>query len=486
MSLNPKSKAILLDHDALGLAKLVKRGDITPLELVEETIEAIESLNPLLNAVVTPTFDEARTAATAPLPDGPLSGTPFLLKDATAFCSGVPVTGGSILFAHRIPNYDSELVRRYRKAGLIIVGKTNTPEFGALPTTEPTLFGACHNPWNPDHTTGGSSGGSAAAVAAGIVPTAHGTDGGGSIRIPASCCGVFGLKPTRARTPLGPDFSELAGGLVIQHVITRSVRDSAAVLDATAGPSVGDAYCAPPQKRPYMEEIKIKPKSLRIGFSTKPPLGGAVHPECRTAVKEAAKLLSDLGHKVEERDILTDPDFLRSLFTIVWSVGISSAITFYEKETGHSPSEELLEPFTWALFRLAQDTKATDYEFARMQLNHIAGTIGQFFETMDVWLSPTLAEPPVPLGTFQPRTDDPLYPLNRSYEFSPFTALFNVTGQPAASVPLYWTEQGLPIGIHIAGRFGDEATLFQLSAQLEQARPWIKKRPPHYFRPSTI
>jgi amidase len=460
--------------DATAQAAMVRQGELTPGELMEHAIACIERLNPHINAVVTPMFEEARAAALRPS-DGPFSGVPFLLKD-TASYANVRCTYGSALFAERISLQDNELVRRYRQAGLLIAGKTNTPEFGIQPTTEPRLFGATRNPWQPDLTPGGSSGGAAAAVAAGMVAAAHGSDGGGSLRIPASCCGLFGLKPSRGRMPPGPDGGDLLGGLVAPHVLTRSVRDSAALLDATAGPEAGLPSPVPPPSQPFAAAALRPPERLRIGWSVRSPLGGPVHPDCVAAVQEVVSLCTELGHEVEEHDIVLDAEQVSSWFTTMWAVGSTQALAVYEAR-GQQPPADMVEPLTWALFERARHTPAPLYELARGQLQRVAYQIVQSVQHVDIWLSPTLAQPPVPLGTFAPAPDDPMQAFWRAFDFTPFTAMFNLTGQPAASVPLHWNAAGLPIGVHIAGHFGAEATLLQLAAQLEQARPWEQHRP---------
>lgn len=459
--------------DATAIADLVRLGQVTPLEVLEQAIAAIEEHNPRLNAVVTPMFEQARATARAPLPEGPFRGVPFLIKDLIASVASVRLSSGSALFADYVPDHDSALVRRHRDAGLVVVGKTNTSEFGSLGTTEPAFHGKCHNPWAPGITPGGSSGGSAAAVAAGLVPMAHGNDGGGSIRIPASCCGVFGLKPTRARISLGPDFSELTSGLVVEHALTRSVRDSAALLDATAGPEPGDPYFAPPVVRPYVDELHAPERPLQIGFSTKSPLGGKVHPECATAASEAAALCAELGHIVRENDLTLDAQWITETVTAVWAVGCNGALELWRTMTGSLPQRDLVEPFNWALHDYAQALSAPVYEEMRLRLHGLSRKLVGFFDDIDVWLTPTLAEPPPVHDTFAFNPADPLFPLWRTLEFTPFTAWWNISGQPAASVPLFWSAQGLPIGVQLVGHFGDEATLFQLSSQLEEARPWI-------------
>jgi len=458
--------------DATAQAELVRRKEMQPLELVDAAIERIERLNPTINAVVTPMFDQARDAALNNLPDGPFSGVPFLLKDLLAFYAGVRMTFGSKLLQHFIPDHDSELVLRYKQAGLVILGKTNTPEFGILPTAEPVLFGPCRNPWNTERTTGGSSGGSAAAVAAGMVSVAHGNDGGGSIRIPASCCGLFGLKPTRGRNSLGPDFGDIMNGLVAEHVITRSVRDSAAILDATEGPALGDPYWSPPKERPFLQEVGADTGRLRIGFTNGKDLGISVHEDCISAVQDAAALCSELGHDVEEKSPSINRDEMIEAFIVLWSAGNASTI----KAVG--AQQDQVEPLTWALAQMGLKYDAADYIIAVQTIQRMARGISSFFDEYDIWLTPTLGEPPVPLGTFDSPPDDPLWGFARSGEFVPFTPICNATGQPAMSVPLFWNDESLPVGTHFVGRFGDEATLFRLASHLEAARPWAGRRPP--------
>jgi len=464
--------------DATGQAELVRKKQVKPVELVEATIERIERLNPKLNAVVTPMYEQAREAAQGELPDGPFRGVPFLLKDLQAAYAGVRLTWGTAFLRDFVPDHDSELVARLKKAGFVIVGKTNTPEFGIVPTTEPHLFGATRNPWDLDRSPGGSSGGSAAAVAAGIVPMAHANDGGGSIRIPASCCGLFGLKPTRARNPLGPDIGDVMGGLVVEHAVSRSVRDSAALLDATAGPEIGDPYWAPPRVRPYAQEVGIDPGRLRIAFTTKAATGAKIHPDCVEAVQDAARLCADLGHEVSEGAPDINGPLLVQAFTTVWAAGCASGIDALAFLTGQSPKQNLFEPLTWALYETGQRTTGSAYLLANAVLQQISRQIARFMEKYDIWLTPTLAEPPVPLGTFDAAPDNPMRGFNRAVEYVPFTPMANASGQPAMSVPLYWNKEGLPVGTHFFGRFGEEGILFRLAAQLEVARPWADRRPP--------
>jgi amidase len=460
------------DLDAMALTELILRKKVTPRELVEAAIERIEELNPTLNAVVTPMYEQALSAANSPSVEGPFAGVPFLLKDVLAAYAGVKMTLGSNLLRDFVPDHDSELVARLKRAGLIIVGKTNTPELGLLPTTEPHLFGACRNPWNSDRTTGGSSGGSAAAVSAGMVPMAHANDGGGSIRIPAACCGLFGLKPTRARNPLGPDFGDLMSGLLVEHAVTRSVRDSAALLDATSGPDRGDPYWAPPPTRPFIMEVGADPGRIRIAFSAQAATGVPVHEDCVGAVQDAASLCVDLGHEVVEAAPKLNGELITHAFTVIWSSECTATLKLL------NANRDQVEPLTWALAEMGGQYSAADYLQALTTLQRISRLVADFLVDYDVWLTPTLAEPPVPLGTFDSPPDDPLRGFRRAMEFVPFTPICNITGQPAMSVPLFWNAEDLPIGTHFIGRFGDEATLFRLASQLEQARPWADRRPP--------
>ncbi len=467
-----------VDLDATAQAELVRRRKVKPIELVDAAIERIERLNPTINAVITPMYEEARTVAKGELPDGPLAGVPFLLKDIFASYAGVRMTFGSAFLRDNVPDHDSELVARQKRAGLIILGKTNLSEFGLIPTTEPRLFGPSRNPWDTGRTTGGSSGGSAAAVAAGMVPAAHGADGGGSIRIPASCCGLFGLKPTRARNPLGPDYGDILGGLTVEHALTRSVRDSAALLDATSGPDVGDPYWAPPPAHPFLQEVGADPGRLRIAFSVESHTGTAVHDDCVKAVRDAAALCADLGHEVVEAAPAALGEYLVQPFLTIWAAGCAMAIDGLVLLSGRSATPDQFEPLTWAFYEKGRQHSASDYLIAVALLQMVARDAGHFLVDHDVWLTPTLAEPPLPLGSFDSPPENPLKWIDRAVEFMPFTPIANFTGQPAMSVPLYWNSDGLPIGTHFTGRFGDEATLFRLAAKLEEARPWAGRRPP--------
>ena len=460
--------------DATAQAELVRTKQVKPIELVEAAIARIERLNPQLNAVVTPMYDVARKAASGPLPEGPFTGVPLLLKDLTASYAGVRMTSGSVFLKDYVAPVDSELVVRYKRAGFVVAGKTNTPEFGLLPTTEPRLFGATHNPWALDRTPGGSSGGSAVAVASGMVAAAHANDGGGSIRIPASCCGLFGMKPTRGRMPLSIEPVHLS----VEHVLTRSVRDSAAILDATFGAEPGDPDHAPPPARRYLEEVGADSGKLRIAFSKTTLSGEALHPDCVAAVEDAAKLCADLGHDVEEASPPVNEELLLGAFTTIWGASAATEIDGAALLSGRLPSEEQFEPLTWALAQRGRGCNAPSLLLALAMLQITSRVVAHFHETYDCWLTPTLGEPPVPLGTFDDSPPgDPMRAFDRAEAFVPFTPVSNASGQPAMSLPLYWNAEGLPIGTHFVGRFGDEATLFRLAAQLEQARPWAGRRP---------
>ena len=463
-------------HDGLGLAALVRQGEVGAGELLEMALARVASRNPQLNAVVTPLFDAARADIAAGLPAGPFSGVPFLVKELLAGVRGAATTNASRLFAANVAAGDSELVARYRRAGLVVVGKTNSPEFGLLPVTESALYGVTRNPWDPERSPGGSSGGSAAAVAAGIVPVAHATDGGGSIRIPASCCGLFGLKPTRGRISFGPDVGEGLSGLSTQHVVSRSVRDSAAMLDATAGLAPGDPYGAPPPLRPWLDETTTPPGRLRIAFARAAPTGVPVHADCVAAVLDAAALCESLGHHVEEASPSCDWPALERGFAIVF--GAHAMANIARATGGPMPGRGEVEPLTWAIAEQARRLGAADLIVALHGLSREARRIAAFFASVDLWLTPTLASPPLPIGFFEALPVTAESWAKGFTDHCPFTYPFNASGQPAASLPLYWNAAGLPIGVQFAARHGDEAMLFRVAAQLEQARPWFARRPP--------
>lgn len=466
--------------DAIGQADLVRQGEISALELVEAAIARVERLNPGLNAVITPMFEQARDAARGNLPAGPLAGAPFLLKDLGAVAwSGVRMAAGTSLLRDNVPDHDSYLVQRYRQAGLIVLGKTNAPELGLLPITEPRLFGPTLNPWSADHTPGGSSGGSAAAVASGMVPAAHGNDGGGSIRIPAACCGLFGLKPTRARSTFGPDCGESHGGVAAEHALTRSVRDSAALLDAIAGPAPGDPYCAPLPDRPFADEVGADPGALRIAFSTRALRGSDVHPDCVQAVLNAAHLCEDLGHSVEEEAPPVDGSQFERMFLTVYASGLAAGVDDIGAQCGREVTEDDLEPVTWSFYQTGKACSASDYLMALDGLQRIARTVADFLVQHDLWLTPALGQPPLPLGSVDLPPDRLMTEgMERILSFVAFTPIANTCGVPAMSVPLHWSAEGLPIGTQFIAPFGDEATLLRLAAQLEEARPWADRLPP--------
>jgi amidase len=374
--------------------------------------------------------------------------------------------------------HDDTLVTRYKAAGLIILGKTNVPECGILPTTEPDLYGPCTNPWNTAHSSGGSSGGTAAAVAAGIVPLAHGNDGGGSIRIPASCCGLVGLKPTRARNTMGPDIGDFAGGLVVDHVLSRTVRDSAAALDCTHGPEPGDPYCAPHVVRPFLAEAQTPPGRLRIAFTKRNPLGSSLHPECVAAVESTARLLEELGHIVEEAEPKIDPAMFAGAFLAVFASAHAAVIEAFAFLHGRVPAENEFEGLTWGFYQLGKQVSAPQYHVSTWLLQIASREAGRFHAKYDTWLTPTLAAPPIKNGIIDRSQTDAMTALAPVIDWVPFTPIQNATGQPSISLPLHWSADGLPVGVMFTARFGDEATLLRLAGQLEQARPWRDRRPP--------
>jgi len=467
--------------DGMGLAELVRKGEVTAAELVEEAITRIERHNPALNAVVYKMYDEARAEAEHQPESGaggPFQGVPFVLKDLLGDYRGVPTTSGSRFLQGNVANADSELVTRYKRAGLVAVGKTNAPEFGLLPTTEPLAYGPTHSPWNLEHSVGGSSGGSAACVAAGIVPIGHANDGGGSIRIPASCCGLVGMKPTRARNPLGPMLGDIMNGLVAEHVVTRSVRDSAAVLDCTAGPDVGDPYHAPPPERPFLQEVGRHPGKLRIAYWTQPVVDAPLDPECVIAVENTAAVLGEAGHELEEAMPPIDQSVLTQTFLTIWAAGASSTIDGLAFASGRVPKPELFEPLTWGFYEQGKNVTAAQYMLAVTTMQILSRQIAQFFEQYDAWLTPTLASPPVRLGVIDPSESDTLKATAGLAGYVPYTPVFNITGQPAISLPLHQSADGLPVGVHLAARFGDEGLLYRIASQLEDQQPWTDRKPP--------
>ena len=466
------------ERDALGLAELVHGKEASPAEIIETALLAIDKLNPQLNAVVNVMAAEARADVEALSPDAAFAGVPLLLKDFKVSYAGVPTNCGSRLFQGWTRDYDSEILRRWKAAGLITIGKTNTPELAQAATTEPIAAGPTLNPWNPQHTPCGSSGGSAVAVAAGMVPVAHASDGGGSIRGPAACCGLVGLKPTRGRNPLGPEVGEAWNGLIVEHVVSRSVRDSAALLDVTAGPDIGDPYVAPPPERPFAAEIGASPGRLRIGFSTGAPPGHPMDPECVAAMHETAKLLEDLGHDVEEAAPGHDTALLGDIYMTV--IAAHTAVTIDEgaASLGRTPSADNLEQVNLTLAERGRKVSASEFVRAVNGINGIARTFAGFFERYDIWLTPTMATLPPPLGYLDANMADTEIYFDRVWTFNTAGPIYNASGNPAISLPLHWSSDGLPVGMMLGARYGGEAVLFRLAAQIEEAKPWRERHPP--------
>jgi amidase len=465
--------------DATAQAELVKSREVTPRELCEAAVRRIDRHDHELGALVHRMVDKAMATVDA-LPDGPFRGVPTLIKDLGPFSQGDPLHAGMKFLRDRgfVAPIDSNVTKRLRRAGFVILGKTRTPEMGILPTTEPTAFGPARNPYDLSRSTGGSSGGSAAAVAAGLVPIAHGNGGGGSIRLPASCCGLVGLKPTRGRISLGPILADVNYGLVVEGGVCRSVRDAAAWLDVLAGAEPGDPHVAPPPARPYREEVGAPPGKLRIGFSTRAlsPTGAIrePHPDCVAAVNDAARLLAELGHQVEEAPIaaLELPEYVPR-FTGIWAVGVTAGLDAWCRVWGVKPTADQVEPLTWALYELGQSMSASDYLASWQWLHLNARQVASWWKTRDLYLTPTAAEPPPPLGSFDPPPGFPLGALHRAAEFSPYTPPWNATGQPAISLPTYRNAAGLPIGVQLVAGFGREDLLIRLAAQVEAARPFV-------------
>ena len=476
----------LANMDATDQAELVRSGEASPEELVEAAIARVEAVNPELNAVIHELFEEGLAEARSPdLPDGPFKGVPFLFKDLGAAYAGQPMHLGTKLLkdiGFRAP-VDTTLAQRFRAAGFVVIGKTNTPELGILPTTEPEAYGASRNPWNTEHTTGGSSGGSGAAVASGMVPVAHANDGGGSIRIPASANGLVGLKTNRQRTSEGPLIGDMMGGLTVELCVSRTVRDTATILDAVHGSAPGDPYVAPPPLRDYVEELDAG-RTFRIGVMTDPPVPGLdAHPECVAAVEGARKLLDGLGHTVEDAapldEQLAETLDIEDSFLTKWAAGQAATLDQLAMIVGREVTADDVEPLTWVLAEIGRDRTAGQFltDHGKQQL--VARGIAGWFEGgYDLLVTPTMAEPPVPLGTFDQRSGEPLEAFRRAVPSGAFTAVFNATGQPAISLPLHWTEDGLPVGVQFVAPFGREDVLIDVAAQLEGAAPWIDRRPP--------
>jgi amidase len=464
--------------DGTAQADLVRRGEVTSVELVEAAIGRIERMNPVLNAVVTTTFESALDAARAN-PAGSFGGVPYLLKDLALEVDGVRFTEGSVFLRDHVSHYDSELVVRLRRAGLVILGKTNTPEFGMVPTCEPTLFGPTRNPWDTTRSPSGSSGGSAAAIASGMVAMAHADDLGGSIRYPASACGLFGLKPTRARTPLGPEYGDVVSGWGCEHALTRSVRDSAALLDATAGPMPGDPYAVLPPSRPFLAEVGADPGRLRVAYSPRIADGSLGHADCVAALDDAVALCGALGHEVVEGDLPAFTAEEGAAIGTVFNAATAWIVRYWSRRLGREPGPDELEPLTRAYWEAGRQIGAAEYLLAVEDLQAFSRRVAGFLTDFDVFLTPTLSEPPAPIGEIVSTPEEPLRALERGGRTVAYSGVVaNITGNPAMSVPLWWTGAGLPIGVHFLGRFGAEATLFRLAGQLEAARPWLDRTPP--------
>jgi Asp-tRNA(Asn)/Glu-tRNA(Gln) amidotransferase A subunit family amidase len=464
-------------YDAVGLAQLVARREASASELLDAARTRMDEVNPSINAVIARLDDEAGKTLSAPLPGGPLSGVPYLLKDIGAQMRGVVTTSGSCIFADARAESDSAIVSAYRKAGLVIFGKTNTPEFGLAATTEPVLFGPARNPWNTGRSTGGSSGGAAAAVAAGIVPAAHASDGGGSIRTPASCCGVFGLKPSRGRVSMAP-VGEGWGSLSVQHAVTRSVRDSAALLDAVCQPVAGDPYWAPPPDRPYLEEVGRDPGGLRIGFTTAALTWGTLDAPNLRGVRETARLCESLGHDVEEVVLPGNCQMMAMAVNVLVSSNIAAMLDREAERRGSPIREDEIERLTWSIYQEARKHTGVAYAAAMQTVHAYGRTLSSVFADYDVILLSTNAKPPLPLGWMDTNAEDLTHYGERLYSFMPNTQPFNVNGSPAMSMPLAWSDDGLPVGIQFAAAPGREDILFRLAGQIEQAQPWANKRPP--------
>ena len=487
------------DYDGLGLAELVRGGQVSSRDLVEECISRIERVNPKINGVVRPLYDLARARSQEALGEGPFAGVPFLVKDLIQCIPGVPTEMGSVFWKGWTPEQETNLYKRWREAGVIAVGKTATSELGLLPVVETDLYGATRNPWNLDRTSGGSSGGSGASVAAGVTPLASAGDGGGSIRIPAACCGLFGHKPSRARNPVGPTASEHWSGFVSEHVVSRSVRDSAAMLDATHGPDATAPYFAAPIEGTFLGATETDPRPLRIAFHSEPAFPATVHPDCRAAVEDAARLCEELGHHVEEVSPGHDPQALGRARVIVFGSNIAAEIQEAEQIVGRRATPNDFQLTTWISHMVGKAVSAQDFLVALRSLQAEARRLTHVYRDYDLVLTPTLGTPPIEIGALDPQGVDAVAqkliaaigwsaPLSNpklidraaesTFSFVPFTPIANITGQPAMSVPLSWNRENLPIGVMFAGLPADETVMFSLAAQLARARPWKDRRPP--------
>lgn len=482
-------------QDAVALAALIRSRDLHPRELVEAAIDRIGRYDSDINAVSWRRFEMALKEAERPVPRSPVSGVPFLLKDLSQSLEDAPQTQGCRMRAGVVADHDSALVARYKAAGLLIVGQTTSPEFGASPETRSSLFGITRNPWDLERSPGGSSGGSAAAVAARYLPAAHASDGGGSIRIPASMCGLVGLKPTRGRTPKGPDAAEGWFGLSVEHAVTRTVRDSAALLDVSQGPDPGAPYYPPPPERPYLEEVALRPGSLRVAVSTEPMLSDHMDVRCARAAESTAGMLEELGHRVTMARPGVDSTLIKEAFWTMIAADMACTIDAASRAAGRSPSEDQFETASWLIGLVGRRLTAGDFITSLEYIRNVGRSTAPFFDDYDVFVEPTIARRPWKTGALYP-------PINKrlakaliglggrhkalgaiarqgepAFRAVPNTALWNVTGQPSMSLPLHW-DGGLPIGVQFTTRYADEALLFRLAAQLERARPWIDRLPP--------
>ncbi len=466
------------EHDGVSLAALVAKGEVTPLELTDAAIARIERHNGTLNAVVYTAFEEARAQARGALPDGPFKGVPFLIKDLGMPVAGWPRSYGSKFAASVVDATDGDLTARYRKAGVIPLGKTNTPEYGITGTTEGAHLGACRNPWNPDHISGGSSGGSASAVAAGIVPMAHASDGLGSIRIPAACCGLVGMKVNRDRNPNGADDTAYAMGFTVDHVVSRTVRDSAAMLDATGTPRADAPFAAPPKERPYSEEVGRSPGKLKIAWSSETPSGRPIDPEIQAALEATATLLKQLGHEVVEKGMGLDYRALYAARAPVSGANFAADMGRLIAQIGREPNEDELEPLTWASLRGGRKVTGEQAWRGWQDLRVLNRKTLAFFEDWDVYLCPVLGTNVPAVGHIDPVNLEPKEVNRRQSAAFPYTPPANFSGQPSLSLPLHMSADGLPIGMMFTARFADEATLYRLAGQLEKEAPWKDRRPP--------
>lgn len=487
-------------YDGLGLAELVKKNEVQPIELIEEAIRLTDSLNPRINAVINKMYEQARKTAGQQLA-GPFAGVPMFLKDISQEIEGQPITAGSRAFQKYRAKTDSEYARRLRKAGVVFLGQTNVPEFALVAVTEPAHYGPTRNPWNLNHTPGGSSGGSAAAVSSGIVPIAGANDGGGSIRIPAAYCGLFGLKPTRGRTPVGPNYGRAWQGASAEHVLTRSVRDSAAMLDVLHGPEKTGAFSAPPYSGSYFTAAGTPlGKKLRIAFSVKSPIGTAVDKDCEEGVLKTVRLLESMGHHVEKFDAPVDGDKIAKSYLTMYFGETAALLTSLEDVLGRKATAADVEPTTWLLGLLGKATSAEEFVLSLREWDRAALQMETFHETYDFYITPTTAYPPAKIGELDPSSSERFLIstvgklglggmlkkagivdqiAQKNLARTPFTQLANLTGQPAMSLPLHQTKDGLPVGVQVMAARGREDLLFQLAGELEQSEFWqdVRKNP---------